>query len=132
MRFVIKGEFYKNTGKTFPSLNDLLREYGKNPKAGSKMKLDYQNVAVDAIRVQLRGKKADHPVVIHYKFYEPKKGQKRDVMNVFAFADKIIEDALVKCKVIPDDNPLFVINTTHEFKFTDDIPQIEVVIEEIF
>lgn len=131
MKLIIKGDFYKKTGKTFPSLNDLLREYGKNPKAGSRMKLQYEMIVIDAIRVQLRGKKAQHPIVIHYNFYEPAKGQKRDVMNVFTFADKITEDALVKCGVIPDDNPLFVKNTTHEFHFTNDVPFIEIYIEEI-
>ena len=45
-------------------------------------------------------------------------------------ADKIIEDALVKCKVLPDDRPEYVKNTTHEFFYTDDEPYIEVYIEE--
>lgn len=130
MKLVIKGEYYKQ--KTFPSLNDLLREYGRNPKAGSRMKLEYENYCIDAIRTQIRGRKVEHPIVIHYKFYEPNSGKVRDVMNVFTFADKIFEDALVKCGVIPDDNPRFVLNTTHEFDFTNDVPYIEISIEECF
>lgn len=130
MRFEIRGRFYGD--KTFPSLNDLLRTYGANPKKGSRMKLDYELYALNAIRTQIRGYKAEHSVIIHYEFYEPSRGQLRDVMNVFSFADKVIEDALVKAKVISDDNPLFVINTTHEFHFTEEVPYISVTIEEVY
>ena len=70
-------------------------------------------------------------MILHYKFYEPQKGQKRDYMNIFSFADKVIEDALQKCGVIKDDDPRYVKNTTHEFFYTDGTPRIEVSIEEI-
>lgn len=52
-------------------------------------------------------------------------------MNIFSFADKVIEDALQKCGVIKDDDPRYVKNTTHEFFYTDGTPRIEVSIEEI-
>lgn len=128
-KFVIRGRFYGE--KTFPSLNDYLHECGKNPKNGGKMKRDYMMVASNAIRLQLRRLKVNSPIILHYRFYEPRKGQRRDFMNIFSLADKVIQDALQQCKVIPDDGPDWVKNTTHEFYYTDKEPWIEVVIEEL-
>lgn len=127
--FKVIGRFYKD--KTFPSLNDFLHECGTHPKIGAKMKRDFKMIASNAIRLQLGRYKAEHPIILHYTFYEPTQGQKRDVMNIFSFADKVIEDALQDCKVIQNDNPQFVINTTHEFFYTDKEPYFEVQIEEV-
>lgn len=127
--FKIQGRFYKN--HCFPSLNDYIKEIGKNPLAGGRMKKDYEMMACNAIRLGLKRYKPSAPVVLHYYFKEPRKGNKRDLMNVFSFADKVIEDALQICKVIPDDGPDVVQNTTHAFEYTDGIPEILVVIEEV-
>lgn len=127
MKFTIHGAFYGD--KCFPSLNDYLAEMGKNPQAGGRMKRDYKIIASNAIRRGLGRQKPKGAVILHYIFYEPKKGQKRDRMNVFAFADKVIEDALQDCKVIPDDGPDIVENTTHVFLYGE--PAIDVEIEEL-
>lgn len=128
MKFTIQGLFYR--GRTFPGLNEYIAELGKNPHAGGSLKRDYMMVACNAIRRDLKRFQVHGPVILHYAFYEGKKGRKRDVMNVFSFADKVIEDALVKCGVLPDDNPDYVKNTTHEFYYSDN-PRIEVEIEEL-
>lgn len=128
MRFVISGAFYKD--RTFPGLNEYIAELGRNPRAGGQIKRDYMMVASNAIRRDLKRYRASQPVILHYKFYEPINGRKRDVMNIFSFADKVIEDALVKCGVIPDDDPAHVKNTTHNFFYSDN-PRIEVEIEEV-
>lgn len=52
-------------------------------------------------------------------------------MNIFSLADKFVEDALVKLKVIPDDGPLYVVNATHDFYYTNNTPYFEVEIEEL-
>lgn len=128
MKFVISGLFYKD--RTFPGLNEYIAELGRNPKAGGRLKGDYMMIAANAIRRDLKRCQTDKPVILHYRFYEPEKGAKRDFMNIFSFADKVIEDALVKCGVIPDDNPKYVRNTTHEFYYSSK-PRIEVEIEEL-
>lgn len=128
MNFTIKGAFYKD--KTFPSLNDYIHQLGTNPHAGGKMKRDYSIIACNSIRLALKRSKTENPIILHYRFYEPLKGQKRDLMNVFSFADKVIEDSLIKCGVIPDDSAEYVKNTTHEFYY-DKEPRIEVEIEEL-
>ena len=83
--------------------------------------------------MSLNGKKATGLVTLHYIFHEPEKGQKRDHMNVFSFADKAIQVALIKCGVITADWPMYVdgIRITHEFYYTSGTPYIEVEIIEL-
>lgn len=127
---VIKGAFYGD--KTLPSLNDAIAEYSRHPKAGGKMKADCKWICIGAIREHLkRWKVTNPPIILHYKFYEPNRGQRRDVLNIFSWADKCFEDALQDCKVIEKDNPDWVINATHEFFYTDGEPYIKIEIEEV-
>ncbi len=126
--FYIKGAYYKT--HTFPGLNEYIAQLGRHPKAGNRMKQEMMMVAINAIQTTLGRWKTEKPVILHYQFCEPIKGRKRDVMNVFAFADKVIEDALVKVGTIPDDNPAYVKNTTHEFVYGSE-PYILVCIEEL-
>lgn len=127
--FTIRGAFCGD--KCFPSLNQYIAELGRNPRCGAKLKKQYVMIATNAIRRDLGRYKTTNPVILHYVFGEPKKGAKRDFGNVFSLADKFIEDALRDCRVIPDDNPRFVKNFTHEFLYTDGVPFIRVEIEEV-
>lgn len=131
-KLVIQGNYYGN--KTFPSLNNLLAEYGYSPQRGNTMKRKFMNICNDEIRMQLKGYKAEKPVIIHYRYFEPVDGHYRDFPNVHAFFSKVFCDSLQKCGVIPNDNPRFLKNETHDFfylpeKFGE--PYIEVYIEEI-
>lgn len=95
------------------------------------MKKDCDKIACACIRHDLKRYKAQCPVILHYHFVEPKKGKKRDYMNIFAFADKVIEDSLKNCGVIKDDGPEYVLNTTHTFEYTTGQPAIYIAIEEV-
>ena len=132
MMFKIEGRYWKNE-KTFPSLNDYIHELGRNPKAGGQMKRKYEKIACDAIRALCRGQKCKGVVTFHYRYYEPEKGARRDHMNIHAFADKVIQDALQKCGVIENDSPRYVDGSkiTHKFFYTNGVPRIEVEIEEL-
>ena len=130
-KVTIRGKYYGE--RTLPSLNDYIAEIGRHPKAGNKLKGDCMKICFSAIRRCLRGWKVTRPpVVLHYKFFESSKGKRRDVMNIFSFADKVFEDALTDLKVMENDNPDWVENTTHEFYWIDpkNEPYIEVEIEE--
>jgi len=128
-KVTIRGEYFGS--RTLPSLNDYLAEIGKNPKAGNKFKQDYTKPCISAIRRCLRGwKVTSPPVILHYRFFERKKGKRRDVMNIFACADKFFEDALQVTGTIENDNPDWIENTTHEFHWIEDEPYIEIEIEE--
>jgi len=128
-KVIIKGAYYGN--RTLPSLNDYIREIGKNPKAGGRFKNEYLMICIGAIRRSLLGWKVTNPpVILHYKFYESKKGIKRDVSNIFSCCAKIFEDALQKCGTIENDNPAWIENFTTEFYWIDGDPYIEIEIEE--
>jgi len=117
--------------KCFPSLNNLLADYGSNPHKGNGTKQKFQNICMNEIRSQLRKWKAEHPVILHYYIYEPSKGKKRDWINCYGLITKVCDDALVKCGVLADDGPKYLLNETHDFFYTDDVPGFEVYIEEI-
>lgn len=127
--FTIRGAFCGD--KCFPSLNQYIAELGRNPRCGAKYKKQYVMIATNAIRRDMGRFKTDKPVILHYTFAEPRKGARRDFGNIFALADKFIEDALRDCRVIPDDSPRYVTNFTHDFVYTDGEPYIRVEIEEV-
>jgi hypothetical protein len=128
-KVTIRGTYFGT--RTLPSLNDYLSEIGRNPKAGGRFKADYTKPCLSAIRRCLRGYKVTKPpVILHYKFYEHKKGHRRDVMNIFSLCDKFFEDALQQAGVIENDNPDWIENTTHEFFWIEEEPYIEIEIEE--
>ena len=62
IKVIIKGAYYGE--KTLPSLNDLLREYGRHPNAGNKMKQDCMWICIAAIRKCLKGWKVENPPVL--------------------------------------------------------------------
>ena len=128
MIFTIKGAFYGE--KCFPGLNDLLHEAERHPKAYNEMKRQYQLLAVNAIRRDLRGFKAKGRVQLNFTFGEPKKGNKGDYDNIVAAGRKIITDALVKTNVLQDDSPKYLGYGTNRFEYVD-VPYIRVEIEEI-
>ena len=131
-KVTIRGEYYGN--RTLPSLNDYLAEVGKNPKAGNKMKSDYMKVCISAIRRCLRGWRVTKPpVILHYKYYEIKKGKRRDISNVHSCCAKFFEDALQSASVIENDNPDWICGFTADFFWLEDKnaePYIEIEIEE--
>lgn len=128
MKFTIKGAFYGD--KCFPDLNDMLHEAERHPRAYNDMKRQYQMLAINAIRRDLRGFKVKGRVQLNYHFGEPKKGQKRDYDNIVAAARKIITDALVKTKILQDDSPKYLGYGTNSFEYVD-VPYIRVEIEPV-
>ena len=128
IKFIIKGAYYGD--KCFPGLNDLLHEAERHPKAYNTMKQQYQMLAVNAIRRNLRGFKAQGLVIPHYKFCEPLKGNKRDYDNIAAAGRKIINDALTKTGTIKDDSPKYLGYGTNTFIYADE-PFIEVLLETV-
>ena len=130
-KVVIRGSFHGD--KTFAGLNEYLSEVGRHPVKGNKLKHDTKMICSNAIRRYLKRWKPQNPIILHYRFFEPSKGQRRDYMNIFSFADKCFQDALQDCKVLVDDSPKYVLNTTHDFFYVgkNEMPYIEIYIEEI-
>jgi len=128
-KITIRGEYFGS--RTLPSLNDYLAEIGKNPKAGNKFKADYQKPIIGAIRRCLRGWTVTNPpVILHYHYYEKKKGKRRDISNIHALCAKFAEDAMQIAGVIENDNPDWISGFTADFDWIESDPYIEIEIEE--
>ena len=97
-------------------------------------KKKYQKICAYEIREQLNGWKAEKPLIVHYRYFEPMDGHPADHSNSHAFASKVFLDALQDCGVIKDDSPRHVLNETHDFFLLPDKggePYIEIYLEEI-
>lgn len=126
--FRIEGTHWKEN--CLPSLNDVLAEATKHPKAYWRLKTGMEKVVIAAIRRDLRGYKATKRISLDIIWGEKNKGTRRDFDNVVAAGRKIINDALVKTETIKDDNPQYLLYGRNKFVYTD-TPFIEVrIIEE--
>ena len=126
--FIIKGEFYNKN--CLPSLNNLISEAEKNPYAYNRLKRQMEQIAINSIRVYLKGWKTQNQVQLHFEFGEKNKGQKRDFDNIASAGWKIIGDALVKTGTIKDDAPKYLLPSTNSFVYTEN-PYVKVYIKEI-
>ena len=84
-----------------PGLNEYTDACRTNPRAGSKMKRQAQEVVMWHILAQLHRQKFTKPVFLLFTFYEQDRRRDRD--NVSSFARKVIQDALVKAGTLTDD-----------------------------
>lgn len=109
-------------------LNDYTSANRTNPHKGGKMKADNEQIVIYAIREQLRRLHIQKPVKLEFAWYEPNK--RRDHDNVSSFGRKVIQDALVKCKVLQDDGWKFVTGFSDVFYCDKVDPRIEVLIVE--
>jgi len=95
---------------------------------GNDIKKDNEEIVKQAIEEQLRRLHIEKPVVLKFAWYEPNK--MRDHDNVSSFGRKVIQDALVKCKVLQDDGWRYVVGFTDDFYCDKENPRIEVLIVE--
>lgn len=126
--FTIGGAHYK--GNCFPSLNDLLRNAEKHPRDYNNIKREMQGIAIACARRDLRGWKPSRLCRLNITWGEKRRGQVRDQDNVIGAGRKIINDALVKCGVLKDDKPTYLVTGEDKFVYSD-VPFIRVEIEEL-
>ena len=110
-----------------PGLNEIISADRAHAQVGARLKRETLDMVSLCIRTQ-RLKPVEKPIEIHYRFYEP--NRRRDVGNVLAGADKVIEDALVKCGILPDDGQKWVRNIVPWFGVDKENPRIEVELKE--
>jgi len=125
--FTIKGTHWKEN--CLPSLNDVIAEATKHPKAYWRLKTSMERAVISAIRKDLKGYKATTRVRLYILWGEKNKGIKRDFDNITGGGMKIINDALVKSGVIKDDSPDYLLPTQSQFVYTKE-PYIKVEIRE--
>jgi len=112
-----------------PGLNEYTAANRTNPYKGGKMKGDAEDVVIWQIRQQLKKLHITKPVLLKYDFYEPNK--KRDLDNISSFAMKVIQDSLVKTKILNNDGWKEILGFTTQFYCDSKNPRIEVAIVEV-
>lgn len=110
-------------------LNEYTAANRTNPYKGGKMKSDNEEIVIWAIRQQLKNLHIKGPVKIKYDFYE--KNKRRDLDNISSFAHKVIQDSLVKTKILKNDGWNEIVGYEDNFFVDKENPRIEVVIEEV-
>lgn len=125
--FEIRGRHWKDN--CLPSLNDVLAEATKHPKAYWRLKTSMEQIVIASIRRDLCGYKPSKRISLDIVWGEKNKGVKRDFDNVVAAGRKIINDALVKNGTLKDDNPKYLLYGRNKFEYADE-PFVRVIIRE--
>ena len=108
-----------------PGMNEYTSAQRMNKYAGANMKRKHQdNVMAEIWRCNLQP--VNVPVRLMYKYFEPNK--RRDKDNVAAFAHKVIQDALVQSRTLPDDGWDEIFGFSDEFYVDKENPRIEVTL----
>lgn len=119
MRLVIKGRL--------PGLNEYIEAERRNRYKGAAMKRESEAIVAWGIKAS-RLKPFSKAVVMRYRWYE--KDKRRDKDNVSSFGRKVIQDALVKMKILKGDGWNYIEEFSDEFYIDKNDPRIEVEIEE--
>lgn len=99
-----------------PSLNEYIAACRKHPQMGAKLKRDSQDVVIWHIRKSKSQRTLQailKPCVVNFDYYE--RTARRDLDNISSMAHKIILDALVEEKILPNDTQKWVTGFTDTF-----------------
>ena len=107
-----------------PGLNEYINACRRNAHAGATFKQRDQDFVSWWIRQEIKSYHVKGPVFMVYKWYE--KDRRRDLDNISSYGRKIIQDALVQCKILPDDGWRYITGFTDEFYVDKKYPRIEV------
>ena len=110
------------------NLNDYIKALDTSRYKGSALKSYNESKVLQEIYSQFGRLKIIKPVKMHYVWYE--KDKRRDLDNVSSFGRKVIQDALVKSRVLQNDGWNEIKGFSDEFYVDSKHPRIEVLIEE--
>lgn len=110
-------------------MNDFINAQRKNKYAGAEFKCSQQEIVAHEIRRQLHGVKIRRPVRISYIWIE--RDKRRDLDNVSGFGHKVVQDALVQCKVLKNDGWAEIVGYRDYFEVDKERPRVVVSIEEV-
>ncbi|GHU60461.1 hypothetical protein AGMMS49975_29480 [Clostridia bacterium] len=113
---------------TLPGTNQYVGENRRNKYKGNKTKRDIESMLALIFNAELRGVTLKTPVTLDYLWVE--KNRRRDKDNI-AFAQKFIQDALVKSGKLSNDGWAEVEGFSHKFTVDKKYPRVEVEITEV-
>lgn len=111
------------------NLNDYISAERANRYKGAQMKADNEAVVKAAITRSLRGVHIQKKVRMEYLWVE--KNQRRDLDNISSFGRKVIQDELVKSRILQNDGWANIIGFSDSFAVDKQDPRIEVRIIEV-
>lgn len=109
-----------------PGLNEYIAAERRHRLKAAQMKARYEKIIQWCIRNDLGSLRITDPVFIDYHFYEP--NRRRDKSNISGYARKMIEDALVKCRVLENDGWRNIAGYQDRFDVDKNRPRIEITI----
>lgn len=111
------------------NLNDYISAERAHRIKGAKLKGKNQERVFQEACIQLGDVHIKRPVKMTYKWYE--KDRRRDMDNISSFGRKVIQDAIVKAGILPDDGWRYIKGFTDEFFVDKEYSRIEVTITEL-
>lgn len=120
-RFTIPGRL--------PGLNEYILAERGHRLNGAKMKKEYERLIIGCIRADLSRLKIIKPVELTFRFFE--KDRRRDKDNISGYAHKVIQDSLVKAKVLKNDGWNEIETYRDYFDIDHKRPRVEVILTEI-
>ena len=108
-------------------LNEYIAAERTHRQKAAKLKHREQERVLACIRA-CKLKRCKQPVFMRYAWYE--KDRRRDKDNVSSFGRKVIQDALVLAKIIPNDGWRWIVGFSDSFFTDNQNPRIEVEIVE--
>ena len=122
-------EYYLTIPTRLDNLNDYINACRSNRHYGAEIKKSNQEVCEAEIFRQRRHIRITAPVYIEYLWVE--KNRARDLDNISSFGRKVIQDALVTCKVLEGDGWKHIVGFSDSFQIDREHPRIEVIIREV-
>ena len=119
-RFVIRG--------TLPGLNDYISAERSSRFQAASMKKQCESIVMHTARA-LGKWRAEKPVYMVYHWYEP--NRRRDKDNISSFGRKVIQDALVKSRHLPNDGWNNIVGFEDKFEVDKKNPRVVVDIYEV-
>lgn len=110
------------------NLNDYIKALDTSRYNGAGLKSDDEARVLQEIYSQFGRLRITRPVRMQYSWYE--KNKRRDLDNISSFGRKVIQDALVKAKILQNDGWDEITGFSDEFYVDTKNPRIEVLIEE--
>lgn len=111
------------------NLNDYISAERSNRYVGAQMKKADQNIIVHYAKKQLKGVSIERPVFMEYTWYEA--NRQRDKDNISSFGRKVIQDGLVRARVLRGDGWNYIEGFSDRFEVDRENPRIEILIREV-
>lgn len=110
---------------TLPDLNAYINAERANKYAAAKMKKDAESKIILHIRFAKLQPLTEYPVRIFYRWYCPNK--RKDRSNI-SFAEKFVEDSLIRAGILRNDGFDDVVDGVHECFIDRANPQVVVTV----